>query len=197
MTDRNDVLGAILAGGAGRRMGADKALVEVDGEPMIRRVARVVAPIAGEVVVAGRAGTLEGLRGVPDPPSAGGGPLAGLVAALGEAAGRFVLLVAVDQPFLRRETCRQLLARAALEEAVVPLDGGSRQVTCAVYPPGWTADAAREGDAGGSIQSLLDRLPFYAVTEDEWRAWGEDGRSWFSVDTPDDLAAGLRRFGAD
>lgn len=195
MTDRNDVLGAILAGGAGSRMGADKALVKVEGTSMIRRVAQVVAPVAGEVVAVGRPGSLEGLRGIPDPPSGVGGPLAGLVAALGQAAGRFVLLVAVDQPFLRGETCRQLLALARPEQAVVPLDGGTRQVTCALYPPAWAAEAAHEAAAGGSIQSLLDRLPFRAVPEDEWRAWGEDGRSWFSADSPDDIAAGLRRFG--
>ncbi len=175
-------------------MGADKALVEVEGTPMIRRVAQVVALVAGEVVAVGRPGNFEGLRGIPDPPGGVGGPLAGLVAALGEAAGRYVLLVAVDQPFLRSETCRQLLARSDPAAAVVPLDGGTRQVTCAVYPPDWAADAAREAEAGGSIQSLLDRLPFHAVTEDEWRAWDEDGRSWFSADSPQDLATGLRRF---
>jgi hypothetical protein len=35
------------------------------------------------------------------------------------------------------------------------------------------------------------------VTPDTWVSWGEDGRSWFSVDTTEDLAVGLRRFSSD
>jgi hypothetical protein len=51
-----------------------------------------------------------------------------------------------------------------------------------------------EAEADGSIQSLLDRVSFRAVTPETWVPWGEDGRSWFSVDTPEALAEGIRRF---
>ena len=44
-------------------------------------------------------------------------------------------------------------------------------------------------DPSPSLQTLLDGLDFRAVTEVEWRGWGEDGRSWRSIDTPDELAA--------
>ncbi|HZG92134.1 MAG TPA: NTP transferase domain-containing protein, partial [Pseudonocardia sp.] len=33
----------LLAAGAGRRMGGPKALVELDGEPLVRRAVRVLA----------------------------------------------------------------------------------------------------------------------------------------------------------
>jgi hypothetical protein len=67
-------------------------------------------------------------------------------------------------------------------------------VTCALYPTAIAAEAAEEAAAGGTIQTLLDRVSFLPVTPAEWRSWGEDGRSWFSVDDEDALASGLRQF---
>lgn len=183
----NACLGAILAGGRASRMGQDKALVPVGGVPMVERVAGALAAVAADVLVVGRQGPLAGLRCLPDDLPGPRGPLAGLATALGVAAGRPVLLVAVDQPLVRPATLAQLASRAQPARAVVPVAGGARQVTCALYPGTWEADAAAELDRGGSIQSLLDRLPFEAVDEAAWRVWGEDGRSWMSVDAPGDV----------
>ena len=45
------VTGIVPAGGASRRMGTDKRLLVVDGEPMLRRVVAAVAAVADEVIV--------------------------------------------------------------------------------------------------------------------------------------------------
>lgn len=182
------LLGAILAGGRATRMGRDKALVEVGGVPMVERVAAALRAVAGEVIVVGRTQPVAGLPALPDTVSGPRGPLAGLVAALAAAGGRPVVLVAVDQPLVVAATLANLAALAESVRAVVPMAGGARQVTCAVYPPAWAGEAAAELTDGGSIQSLLDRLPHVTVDEAVWRAWGEDGRSWMSVDTIDDVS---------
>ncbi len=182
------LLGVVLAGGAARRMGADKALVAVGGTPMIARVTAALATVTPEVIVSGRAEGWGGYPGLADDRPARRGPLAGLATALGASGGRPVLLVAVDQPLVRAATLRALASRAAPDRAVLPVDGGARQVTCAVYPGAWAAEAAAEDEAGGSIQSLLDRMPCVEIAPAEWRAWGEDGRSWLSVDAAADVA---------
>lgn len=182
------LLGAILAGGRATRMGRDKALVAIGGVPMVERVAAALRAVAGEVIVVGRTQPVAGLPALPDTVSGPRGPLAGLVAALAAAGGRPVVLVAVDQPLVVAATLANLAALAESVRAVVPMAGGARQVTCAVYPPAWAGEAAAELTDGGSIQSLLDRLPHVTVDEAVWRAWGEDGRSWMSVDTIDDVS---------
>lgn len=190
-------LAAILAGGSSSRMGTDKALVEVAGRPMVEWVAEAVAAVTDRVVIAGRSG-LEGFDAIPDPVEGPVGPLAGLVAALAEAASDgtgSVLAVAVDQPFVRPVTLGKLVGLFE-GEAVVPEANGIRQVTCAVYPASWHAEALAELEAGGSIQSLLDRMNPRLVAADEWMEWGEDGASWFSVDDAGALASGLERFGS-
>lgn len=186
------MLGAILVGGKSRRMGSDKALVSVQGRPMITRVADALA-VLDRVVAVGRNGTLEGIPCLPDVRRDVRGPLAGLLTALTAAEGP-VVVVAVDQPFLRPETVAMLATVGSVDEAAVPIDG-ARQVTCARYPAKWLPEVTAEVEVGGSIQSLLDRLPFLPIEPEEWRSWGEDGRSWFSVDTPRALSQGLERFG--
>ena len=69
----------------------------------------------------------------------------------------------------------------------VPLAENVPQVTCALYGRQLTVTGS------GSLQDLVG--PGDLVAEEEWREWREDGRSWFSVDRPTDLEAGLTRFG--
>jgi molybdopterin-guanine dinucleotide biosynthesis protein A len=188
-------LGVILAGGGASRMGRDKALVQVSGRPMVEWVAIALGSVTDHLVVLGRSGTLAGIECVPDDHPARRGPLAGLATAMRIADGAPVLLVAVDHPWVRPETLRQLLDRAGPLHAVVPSDQGARQVTCGIYPGAWAERAAAEDADDGSVQSLLDEMLLRPIEEAEWQSWGEDGRSWFSVDNDDDLEEGLARFG--
>lgn len=48
---RRPVHGLILAAGASTRMGRPKALLEIRGEPVIRRLVRLLRPVCAEVVV--------------------------------------------------------------------------------------------------------------------------------------------------
>jgi molybdopterin-guanine dinucleotide biosynthesis protein A len=184
-------LGAVLVGGRSSRMGTDKALVEINGIPMLGRVASALSEVSSRVVVLG--GKYEGFENWQDEvdPS---GPLSGLVTALARAEEHRVLMVAVDHPFVRPETLSHLV-EAGTDLAVVPVDDhGVRQVTCAVYPTSISDLAREEAEAGGSIQSLLDRVSFQPITPDTWQSWGEDGRSWFSVDNAEALETGLRDY---
>lgn len=191
-----DLLGVVLAGGASRRMAADKACVPADGEPMLVRVASALARAVGEVLVVGRTDTIHGWPAIPDDEPGPRGPLLGVATALRHAGRRAVLAVAVDHPFVRPETLQQLADLAQPGQAVAPTAGGVRQVTCAVYPAGSASQAARELETGGSLQALLRQLTVREVPPAEWQAWGEDGRSWFSVDDPAALREAERRFGA-
>ncbi len=91
------VVGAVLCGGASRRMGRDKALVEVDGVALARRVADALTAGGFDRVLAigGDATALAalGLEPVPDR-WPGEGPLGGLATALAAAAGGDVLVLA-------------------------------------------------------------------------------------------------------
>ena len=176
-------------------MGRDKALVEVGGRQMWEWVRTALEPVCERVVAAGRPDGLGSVEGLADPDDGRRGPLAGLVSALRAARSSPVMLVATDQPWVRVQTLEGLVS-SFHDLPVVPIStDGSRQTTCALFPPGVLSVALDELLADGSIQSVLDRTAFDQIEEDQWRTWGEDGRSWFSVDTPDALKAGLQRYG--
>lgn len=177
-------LGAILTGGQSTRMGRDKADVVVSGSTMLQKVADALASVADRIVLLGP--DRDRWECWPDSVHAQG-PLAGIATALARTSTDRVVLVAVDHPYVRPGLLRDLVAIES-ELPVVPVDEtGVRQVTCAIYPRAISDAATEEAAAGGSIQTLLDRVSFRPVTPHEWRAWGEDGRSWFSVDTPEAL----------
>lgn len=73
-------LGAILAGGRGRRFGSDKAAALLGGKPLIEHVADALRGQVETLVVVGR--SWPGLAMLDDRPEGALGPLAGLNAAL-------------------------------------------------------------------------------------------------------------------
>lgn len=176
-------------------MGTDKALVELDGAPLAAHVAGTLRSFLTTVVLVGRQSPIGDIDVLPDRSSGIAGPLRGLATALDCVKASSVLLVAVDQPFMSANTLRRLASLASPDRAVVPVADGYRQVTTALYPTAWAREAAQEADLQGSIQTLLDRMPHRTVGPDEWQSWDEDGRSWFSVDTPQALEDGIALYG--
>jgi molybdopterin-guanine dinucleotide biosynthesis protein A len=106
--------GMVLCGGRSRRMGTDKALVEVDGTAMAERVARALAA-GGCGLVAFVGGDEAGLSrfGRPVHPDQwpGEGPLGGVLTAL-VVHGGDVVVAACDVPFLDAATVEKLRAAA-------------------------------------------------------------------------------------
>jgi molybdopterin-guanine dinucleotide biosynthesis protein A len=172
---------AVLAGGDSTRMGFDKAMAPIGSSTMLEIVIDAVAPV-GDVVVVGRTDATGATPAIPDRRSDARGPLTGLETVMHLYPGRTLVLVAVDHPFVRRGTLDALLALEG--DVIVPIDEGWQQVTCAVYRPAFLAAAT----------AALDHVDTRHVAEPEWRTWGEDGRSWFSIDSQERLEVGLRRY---
>jgi molybdenum cofactor guanylyltransferase len=130
------VIGALLAGGSGRRLGApSKPAVELAGRPLIAYAAEALAAVCSRVVVVCKASTA--LPPLPeldrwDEPDSPRHPLAGIVHAL-SVAGAPVLVCAADMPFVTADACRSLLQAGGDATAVVATAEGVLQPTFGVY----------------------------------------------------------------
>src|SRR5437764_7340068 len=101
-------MGAVLAGGAGRRLGAEsKAAAELAGRPLASYPAAALGTVCERVAVVCKPSTeLPELDGVKrwDEPEEPRHPIAGIVHALERAAGP-VLVCACDMPFVTADAC--------------------------------------------------------------------------------------------
>ena len=192
MAQRHDALGGLLlTGGASRRMGEDKALIEVGGRRLVDHAAALLTAVADPVIEVG-----PGWSGLPavreDPP--GSGPLAALGAGAASlrAAGHdgAVLVLAVDMPRVGVELLRLLAGRPGTATAV-PRAGGHPQPMCARYGPDVLAAVDERLAAGGrSLRDLLETLAISGavswVEQEEWEPVAGP-EAFADVDTPEDL----------
>jgi molybdopterin-guanine dinucleotide biosynthesis protein A len=122
------VAGAVLVGGSSRRMGRQKALIDVDGSPMVVRVAAALS--AAGCAPIRLIGTVQvGTATLPDDTAyalvedrwPGEGPLGGVITALIDAGGD-VVVAACDLAGLDAATVRAIRDAPGADgvEAVVP-----------------------------------------------------------------------------
>jgi len=181
----------ILAGGDSRRMGQDKASLVLDGLPLLQRVVNIVQPLFAETIISVRQPRQDiALPQVCDDP-AHHGPLAGLAAGLERATTPWVFAVACDMPFIRPAVIEHLAACRSGSQAVVPVVRGHAQPLAAFY----ARDCLRAlqlllGSSGQhSLRALLDRLRVCYMDEAQLLAADPQLRSFFDLDTPEDVAA--------
>lgn len=190
------VAGLLLTGGASRRMGSDKALLEVGGRRLAERATEVLEAVCHPVLEVG-----PGVSGLPavreNPP--GQGPLAALGAGAAELSRRAhagpLILLAVDMPFVGVPLLRLLADRPGPATAV-PVADGQPQPLCARYGPDALAAVPGLLAAGErSLRALLAEVEVGWVERAEWEpAGGPD--AFCDLDTPDDLS-GLGHHGGD
>ncbi len=133
-------------------MGRDKALLELEGEALVERAARLVVAAAGSVAVVGNAAR-HGRFGWPVVADLrpGEGPLAGIEAALASPyAGEWNLIVACDMPNLDPALLKRLLAEALRQrpDCVAACTARGVEPLCAVYGRTFVEVARRALDAG-------------------------------------------------
>jgi molybdenum cofactor guanylyltransferase len=181
---RRGPTGVVLAGGVGRRIGGDKAIVELEGRPLLHYPLNVLRAVLDDVAVVAKPSTvLPGLDAdiaiwleAEEPRH----PLAGIVHALRCAGGRPVVVVAGDMPFVTRSLVASLAReRARGAVAVVPRAAGRLQPLCARYDPrALTALAACDFTA-----PLRDVVAGLSPRIIEW----PDDEPFFNVNHPEDI----------
>lgn len=189
-----DITGLILAGGQSKRMGADKAFLEIDGVPLIERIHRVLAPLFAEVLIA--AGMPAPERG-PFPARAlyddtpGQGPLGGLVAGLKAAQTPWVFMVACDMPNLDPKViARVIAARAEGLLAVVPESPGGPESCHALYArAALPVIEAAMAEGERAPHRLFHRLHAHLIPKAEIAAVDPTFRSLANLNSRDDLKA--------
>ena len=169
-------------------MGTDKARLEVDGTPLLERLAHEAASAGFPVLVVGRARPndwpLPAVTFAEDD-QPGRGPLGGLATAL-RLSPISVLTVACDLPRLTGDALRWLAVRAAEQAGPHGLairNGGQWEPLFSVYAPACLPLIEQRLAAGRlSLHGLFEEGEFGRVDAPDWVA-----AQLVNVNTPDDL----------
>jgi molybdopterin-guanine dinucleotide biosynthesis protein A len=177
-------VGVVLAGGLGRRLGGDKAIVELEGRPLVLYPLEALHEVCDEVAIVAKRDTLlpplSGLAELWIEPDEPRHPLTGVAHALRLAAGRPILVVAVDLPLMDAATLRALAATdPAGAAAVVPRVHGRLQPLCALYTPGALSGLAAF-DASARATDVVVSLGIREVQP-------ADPTAFFNVNRPEDV----------
>lgn len=112
----------ILAGGRSSRMGSDKKLLRINGETLISRLYRLLAPHFDGIIISTSAqeqNPVPGALHVKDE-QPGKGPLMAIFSSLRQSPSRVNFVVACDIPEVNMTRVRHMLSDAALHDIVVP-----------------------------------------------------------------------------
>jgi molybdopterin-guanine dinucleotide biosynthesis protein A len=183
----------ILAGGRSRRMGRNKAQLPAGDGTLIDHLARRLAPVVDETLVAGgpESVRLAGARRIDDRYQ-GLGPLAGIHAGLLEARFSLVWVVACDLPDVEPALGELLRGYAAGVDAVVPRLGDDSEGVCAVYDRSLAPRIETFLQTGERrVQHFLGRIAVRYVTPAELRRVDPELRSFRNINTPADYEAWL------
>jgi molybdenum cofactor guanylyltransferase len=184
--------GFVMAGGKSRRMGRDKALLRWQGATLLDGALERLRGVCGRVFILcgpdrryedhGVGVLVDGTRDA--------GPLAGLVAGLERLDDEPGVFLAVDLPHVPGALLEDLIARAAANDAVVPVSEQGPEPLCAVYRRACLEPASRRLAAGElKMTSFWPDVRLALVGSADLRRFGDPATLFRNLNAPSDLQA--------
>ena len=192
MPRNDDVTGIVLAGGAGRRMGAPKPLLRLGDKTLVEHVVAAIEPLVAGVIVVTNDAEAMAFLGLPMVGDAepGRGPLMGLYSGLLACPTPFALVVACDAPFLSPALIEALIARRQPDAMTLPAMERGPQPMPGIYPTTIASEIASLLEEGrAAMRDLVAGGPVELLSAEDVRALDPEGSSFKDLDTPEDLAA--------
>lgn len=185
------ITAAILVGGKSRRMGQDKAFLEVDGLPLIERLIQTLQGCFDQLLLVGDRPERFAQFTIPVVPDIyPGSSLGGLYTGLKLAATEQVFVTSCDIPFPNPALIHLICSQQQERDAVVPVTDKGLEPLFALYrrsclPP--MQAALKRGDF--RIMALLQQLQVLEIGPDQLGLLDPADRCLLNLNTPDDYAA--------
>jgi len=186
----DDLLGVVLAGGSGTRMGGGKPFRRLAGRTLLQRALDNLAPFCPRRMVV--ADDLTPLTHLPCELLAdrwpGQGPLAAMLTAMLDSDAQRFLVLAVDLPLVRPPVLELLLRRSGDAWAVAAAGPRGVEPLLALYHRRCLPVAQRLVDAGERRpRMLLEMVQANLLPPHEMAQADPDGFSLLNVNHPQDL----------
>ncbi|MBN1317342.1 MAG: molybdenum cofactor guanylyltransferase [Anaerolineales bacterium] len=191
------ITGVILAGGKSRRMGRNKAFLDLGGRPMIEVVVEKVRAVAGEVIIVAD----DVKRYVPfadlcvTDRFAGIGTLGGIHSGLLSARTELALIVGCDMPFLNPAVLTWFIQAARGYDVVILKQGEWVEPLHGVYHKNCLPEIERAIRAGKHrVISFFDSVRVRTVSAQEIEHLDPGLASFRNINSPDEWKAARSLF---
>ena len=179
----------VLSGGTSSRFGADKSQAILGHQQLIHHILTGI-PKEFEIIIVGTDPlfTPASYRCVQENP-VGGGPVAGIAAALELCESDIVGVLATDMPFAGAHMIHLLSAMTSQDDAIMFIDSkGFRQPLAALYRREALENALSKigNPHGASMRTLISGLNIHEVHMSP-----DIEKAMIDVDTPDDLVVAM------
>ena len=179
----------VLSGGTSSRFGADKSQAMLGHQQLIHHILTGI-PKEFEIIIVGADPlfTLASYRCVQENP-VGGGPVAGIAAALELCESEIVGVLATDMPFAGAHMIHLLSAMTSHDDAIIFVDSeGFKQPLAALYRrEGLETALSKIGNPhGASMRTLISHLNIHEIPMSS-----EIEKAMIDVDTPHDLVVAM------
>jgi len=189
MTKEN-ITGVILSGGKNRRMGTNKAFLNINGTKIIERTVGLLKDIFSEVLIVTNVplSYLHLKATLVTDILADKGPLGGLYSALFFASHSRVFVCACDMPFLQRNFIEYMVQQPPTYDIIVPDAGDGLQPLHAIY-----AKSCLPTVRNALEQNKLKMTGFYkgfnvlVIPEGVVNTYDPSKKMFLNVNTGDDL----------
>jgi molybdopterin-guanine dinucleotide biosynthesis protein A len=188
---RTGISAVILAGGRSSRFGHDKSFLEVAGQPLVARTAKLLGSLSDDlIVVTNQPAAYRPLalpvRLVPDE-RPGEGSLMGVYSGLQAARYDHALVVACDMPFLNLPLLRHMRSQADGCDIVIPRVGGQLEPLHAIYGKTCLPAMARLLAQGQrQIIAFFSEMRVCTLEEAEIDRFDPEHLSFININTPAD-----------
>lgn len=184
--------GIVLSGGRGKRISANKALLEVEGRPVIKTVLAKLAEVFPRlIIVTNNPDEYEafGVKCVGDR-VVGKGPLAGIYSGLVASESECNFLVANDMPFLDIGLIRYMVKESDGFDAVVPRVGSLLEPLHALYSKRCVPAVEKHLEENDlRVQSFLGDVRTRYIEGGEIRRFGDPEAIFFNINCREDIEA--------
>jgi len=186
----NRITGIILSGGKSTRMGQNKAFIEIEGMPIIKRIHSLFERLFDEIIIITNEKELYGAfdAKIYEDLFPNGGVIGGLYAGLFFSSFRYSFCVASDMPLLKESVIAYLIKNIEDYDVVVPRTRDGLQPLHAIYSK----------NCLGPIKRIIEQerrkiIDFYTmvrtkiIDEVEFISLDPARESFFNVNTPEEL----------
>ena len=177
----------ILAGGKSRRMGTDKALLELEGKPLLEKAIGICKAFSSKILISSN--NLEhGIFGLPvvRDEIENCGPMGGVYSCLKKSESNWNFIISVDSPFVEPEFLEFLISNIKEYDAIVPVSSKGEEPLIALYNISSLVELKKMMETGNfKMQNFIHSVSTNWIDAQSWEK--RYPKLFYNLNRPEDL----------